>query len=1161
MNRSVLSTAISIALAGIPAVTIMFAPGEAQAADGQIKGVVLDKNTKEPIEGAIVVLQCACLSGQVEVNTNARGIYSFRDLPQGRYTIQVLYGKANVSKVTDLPRGASFKANFSIDPNNEFVRKIVVKPKAVTADTAASTQIDMEQAKNLPVGGSTSRDFTAVVDLSPTASKDSAGISLAGTTGAETNYTVDGAKVNDPSFGTVGATIIQEFVEQVEVLESGYDAEFGGAAGGQVSARRVSGTNQVRGEAGVRFTPRLAAPRFITSTDEALRVQEVADFNTQAYAIVSGPIIKDKLFFTVGLVPGGTRNTLTQGFYNRIDFDESGGFEDCPFENGDNDCAPGQSYIATEKFAEQTFSTGAIGLGYIAGIDWSINPKHRLGLTVNGGPSFTRTTYRLPFATDPNAFGTNPESAPLGGTSRIATGVVNDHFGWNLGMSTLVALNYQGRVADDKLEIDAGVSFFQVQSETAWKLDNPGLKSLTTTQEQIGFATEGRNLFEFLDREGRTDLVPGIDQACNSADLPGVACPTRVWVSGGIGEYGVTKSRRVEGRLALTHFFNAAGAHQLKYGGNVEWLNRRLRSQFSGVNSDDFYDNCSGLEGGGEYCYDPANDEYQFNLSSTRVNNNRFNILDPNNPESQLTRGYGRVRKEQNDLRALANPTGDGVRVAAYDEPLSTFNYGAFLQDKWAILSNLYVNAGVRWEIQDMRDILGDSQILIWDNVAPRVGVVYDWTDEGKSRLYASYGWFYQPLPLQLNNRVFGGLVTVGRRFRLSDCSGQLTTTSDGTFERYENGQPTEYCVDGGDFTTGLQTGNVVPKLKGQYNQQLQVGYEQEIIEDLVLGFRWLHTDLGRAVEDISTDGGQNFLIANPGVKVSQSDINAQTAQCDALQSQFDELDAAGDERSFEVARQLQQCLFLANAYEEVNSQFVRPTRNYDAFSFTVKKRFAKNWLLIASYTYSRLVGNYDGFVDPINGSINIGSSTQYDIPELVRNSYGPLSFNVPHRFKIDGFYTFDLKQAGRLTVGSSFRVQSGYPISVRGDNLRYAGQNLVYLLPRGTAGQVEPNYLWSVQAGYAYPLPKDLEIEFNARLINITNAKAAIRVDEVYTFQVTRPIAGGDISDLKHAKIQGTSDGTAFFDRTILAPQGNYGVELGFQTPLSAQFELKLRF
>jgi len=1167
VKRSLLKSLISVSLVTAPGFGVLLAPVAAQAAPpasekGTIQGVV--KNSAagdEPIENALVVLQCTCLGGQQERMTNSRGIYSFQDLPSGNYTIQVLAGKADVSKITQLPRGAKVRANFALNPQQNEVITIVVDATPVESNASTTMKVDMEQAKKLPVGSDTSRDFTAVVDLVPTASRDSAGISLAGTSGAESKYTVDGADITNPAFGTVGATLIQEFVQEVEIKESGYEAEFGGASGGQVRARRVAGSNTLRGEAGVRFAPRLAAPRFISATDEALRVTQVGDFNAQAYAIVSGPIKEDKLFFTIGVAPGGTQFSLTQSFYNRIDLDNSGGFEDCPYENGTNDCVAGGNYIATEKFAEQKFKTGAFNFGYIAGLDWAITPRHKLGLTAQGGPTFLRTTYRLPFSFDPNAFGTNPAADPLGGTSRIATGIVNDHFGTTLAHSTLVGLNYEGRVLDDKMEIDAGVNYFQAASEDAWRLDDPNLKNIPTTQEQDG---QGRNLYEFLDRAGAVQSVPGVDEACNSASLPGIACPTRFWLSGGIGEYNRDIQRRVSGRLNFTHFFEGLGSHQVKWGGEVTYLNRSSTFTYSGSNDADFYDNCSaGETGGGEYCFNPADNSYRFDRS-TRVNNNRFTLVSTDNPNNRFTRGFGTVRHEQGDLRALADPLGRGVRAQNYSETLSTLNYGVFLQDKWAILPNLYITAGVRWEVQDMRDIFGETQIMIYDNVAPRLGVVYDWTDEGKSRLYASYGWFYQPLPLQLNNRVFGGLVNVNRSYNQSDCFGQTTTVNGRTFDRVDDvRQPTEWCVDTSTSTTGLTQGSIVPRLKGMYNQQFQVGYEQEVIEDLVIGVRWLHTDLGRGVEDVSTNGGQNFIIANPGERVSDSDIAAQEAQCADLQTQFEGFDPDNDEKNV-VARELNRCNFLADAYRQINTMFDKPTRNYDAWTLQLQKRFAKNWLLLASYTYSRLVGNYDGFVDPINGSINIGASAQYDTPELVRNSYGPLSTNIPHRAKIDGFYSFDLKAAGRLTLGTSFRFQSGFPINVRSDtpNFNYSGGFLIYMLPRGSGGQVQPNYQWNLSAGYAYPLPKDLEIEFNARVLNVTNAKAVLRVDDIYTFQASRPIAGGDLSDLKHAKVWARGGGADnFFGRAIVQPQGNFGVETMFQQPLSAQFELKLRF
>jgi hypothetical protein len=50
-------------------------------------------------------------------------------------------------------------------------------------------------------------------------------------------------------------------------------------------------------------------------------------------------------------------------------------------------------------------------------------------------------------------------------------------------------------------------------------------------------------------------------------------------------------------------------------------------------------------------------------------------------------------------------------------------------------------------------------------------------------------------------------------------------------------------------------------------------------------------------------------------------------------------------------------------------------------------------------------------------------------------------------------------------------------------------------------------------------------------------------------------------MGDLKHAKVQATGQPQENFNAAVLDPQGNFGVETQFQQPLSAQFELKLRF
>ncbi len=103
----------------------------AQTGSGTIAGVVLHAETGKRFANALVVLQCICLAATLEAKTTEQGTYAFRDLPPGTYTIQVLAGQSDVSKVTTLPTGAKFRANFRIDPQDTFRRAVKVGVRAV----------------------------------------------------------------------------------------------------------------------------------------------------------------------------------------------------------------------------------------------------------------------------------------------------------------------------------------------------------------------------------------------------------------------------------------------------------------------------------------------------------------------------------------------------------------------------------------------------------------------------------------------------------------------------------------------------------------------------------------------------------------------------------------------------------------------------------------------------------------------------------------------------------------------------------------------------------------------------------------------------------------------------------------------------------------------
>ncbi len=103
----------------IPSAELFARPTDVATPDpagATIAGVVTDQKTHAQLAGALVILQCSCLPGQREVETDARGAYRFRGLPPGKFSVQVLFAQANVTKSMDLPADARFRANFSLDP-------------------------------------------------------------------------------------------------------------------------------------------------------------------------------------------------------------------------------------------------------------------------------------------------------------------------------------------------------------------------------------------------------------------------------------------------------------------------------------------------------------------------------------------------------------------------------------------------------------------------------------------------------------------------------------------------------------------------------------------------------------------------------------------------------------------------------------------------------------------------------------------------------------------------------------------------------------------------------------------------------------------------------------------------------------------------------------
>ncbi|MCX5742054.1 MAG: hypothetical protein NT062_06120, partial [Proteobacteria bacterium] len=405
---------------------------------------------------------------------------------------------------------------------------------------------------------------------------------------------------------------------------------------------------------------------------------------------------------------------------------------------------------------------------------------------------------------------------------------------------------------------------------------------------------------------------------------------------------------------------------------------------------------------------------------------------------------------------------------------------------------------------------------------APRLGFIFDPTSEGKAKIFGHWGRFYENVPMDLNVRAFGGETFNDSRVNL----GRIAMGDPGYDPncKVDHGTPNlnaalDSCTDRGSVRLlGDGTAFISPGLKGQFTQELIFGAEFEIRNDLKLGINYIHRSLPQVIEDVSPDGGNNYVITNPS-----ENFDGEATKLDALAVRT--RDAAGC-MSFadDSAGCDQDQLALANLQKSRAGQlrgiknFDKPVRNYDAVQLQATQNPTKHSLLIASYTFSQSKGNYPGLFSTETGQLDANITSMYDLPDLMANRYGKLGLDRPHNLKIDGFYMFDLKKSGTLTAGASFRAQSGLAHNALAAHPIY-GESESYLLPRGAIERSPLTSQTDVHLSYGYQVNKTTKVEGFVNFFNLFNQQEELNVDENYTIDPANPVVNGTQSDLAHVK------------------------------------------
>jgi outer membrane receptor protein involved in Fe transport len=599
------------------------------------------------------------------------------------------------------------------------------------------------------------------------------------------------------------------------------------------------------------------------------------------------------------------------------------------------------------------------------------------------------------------------------------------------------------------------------------------------------------------------------DKSDTTPDASGLAVRSRrsgflTFYNAGSGDpfWTTEEYKRDAGKLAFTTFF---GGHEIKAGVDYEGMKSNFMEQYGGgALVQDFYSRASG-----GYLF-------SYNVYFARVPLNCIAAYDAD----------GNVVKGNFGVPGKANAAVPNTQSCLGYTPLDsltnnpkTENLGFFVQDSWKILKNLTLNAGVRYDNQKLKNASGETAIDLGGEWSPRVGLVWDFLNNGKSKLYASYGRYYTTIPQDIQTRALGNEYGT---FAYNYSQGTRDPVADPSVASYA-------YIQGGQIT---QDG-----LRGMYQDELVGGIEYEVFRNWSVGVKGIYKAIGRIVED-------RCDLADPVSGLSGYIPSGALTTC-ALTN----MDGSSQLASMKDPTN-PQCV-AADGTLTAPCEPTNIRRYYRGVELSAAHRFSNNFYLLASYVYSQLKGNYDGNEKQSTGQQDPNINADFDYYNLVPNNFGLLALNHTHQFKVSAAYTAPFG----VTAGANFHYASGAPLAVRG-----------FARP----GYTSERYL-TADRGFLEDLPgvyeMDLHLEYALRLggVSIT---PIVDIFNLFNRQGVTSIDGrfntldAASNDPKHQIGQpGCTAANATYENAACATNQNYLKANAWQTPTRVRIGARVTF
>ena len=983
----------------------------AQAPTGRIIGTVLD-DQQIPLPGVAVEATSPKLMGISAVLTDENGVYRLFALPPGTYEIKYTLQAFNtvIRKDIIIKVEQTITVDITMTPGviEEQITVLGRSPLIDVKNTYKGMILTREMFQMLPKG----RNFDTLVTAVPGVSNEPwlGGLSVDGASGAENMFYIDGTDITNMVLGTRGQSAAFEFVEEIQIKASGYQAEYGGALGGVISVITRSGGNEFHGEiTGYYSGPKLTGTERNTLRQKPEDVSQAEYVNyehlmgkerNQRYEVgfsLGGYVLKDRLWFFGSFLPVFNNITRPVVFPGEIDADEY--------------TRKWKYYNFQAKITAQPFG----GLRLSASIVNNFSKyKGDLSPRTGGSPD-----------TDYSAFGFSYPNWSAAASADLTVGT-------NLLLSLRGGYFYRNQ---NKQLVLAPTPWHRFQSET-------GTYPLTSNAQF-------------------TDIPPEYIR-------PAGWYP---WSRNAVYEY--KKLIRAKGYVNadFNYFVNLGGEHSWKAG--VQWVRQK----------DDV---------------DRSNSQPVVYLSWDMDNILGGEIV----PPGRGTYGYYSVRG--NDA---TGPYG------SFYNPVST-RWALYLQDSWTpdfAKGKLTINAGVRTEYEYIPSYSQEEgfkdvkpiEFKFQDKLAPRIGFVYDVFGDATTKIFGSYGLYFDVFKLYMAAHAYGGFKWSQAYYTLDDYDWDTLGVDGnypGTFMGVINWRPPSF-----DSTD--------PDLKPMSQQEISFGVERELRENLSASVRVVNKHLRYAIEDVGVyiaGYGESYYTTNPGYGYSQH-VGTGTGKFDP---------------SYPITP--------------------KAKREYWAVNFDLDKRFSDNWLGGFSYTWSRLTGNYSGLASSDEyGRVGPNLERYFDLWHLAYTKElemqdGPLQTDRTHAFKFYAAYSLPFG----LTLGGVVNAVSGTPITEEW----IVGARGYYPFNRASMGRTP--FLWfaNVYAEYNLNLGGRYTLQFSLNIDNLLNVDIARRTYSCLT--------RGEVSVTEDELLTKAWDLPADFLR-----DPRFGMSMEFYPPLSARIGVKFIF